>query len=171
MTPILRNLHWLSIPARLEFKILLLRFKCIHNQGPSYLRQLLKFRNPSRTLRFSTQSLIQNSNRPNILYYGERAFAFAAPKLLNSPPKHIKSASSVSNFKAILKTYLIRQHLLDDQWYLCSLSVFIFIIVVIINLLLFIVLIYCKRIEIFKMRTKNVSIIIIIIIIDRKSVV
>ena len=27
MTPILRDLHWLPIPARLEFKILLITFK------------------------------------------------------------------------------------------------------------------------------------------------
>ena len=68
MTPILTDLHWLPIPARLEFKILLLTFKCLHNQGPSYLRELLKFRNPSRTLRSSMQSLLQNSYRPNTLY-------------------------------------------------------------------------------------------------------
>ena len=30
--PILRDLHWLPIPARLEFKILLLKYKCFHNQ-------------------------------------------------------------------------------------------------------------------------------------------
>ena len=115
MTPILRDLHWLPIPARLEFKILLLTFKCLHNQGPSYLRELLKFRNPSRTLRSSKQSLLQNSYRPNTLYYGERAFAFAAPKLWNSIPEHIKAASSLSTFKTALKTYLFRRHLLDDQ--------------------------------------------------------
>ena len=115
MTPILRDLHWLPIPARLEFKILLLTFKCLHNQGPSYLRELLKFRNPSWTLRSSMQSLLQNSYRPNTLYYGERAFAFAAPKLWNSTPEHIKSASSLSTFKTALKTYLFRRHLLDDQ--------------------------------------------------------
>ena len=115
MTPILRDLHWLPIPARLEFKILLLTFKCLHNQGPSYLRELLKFRNPSRTLRSSKQSLLQNSYRPNTLFYGERAFAFAAPKLWNSIPEHIKSASSLLTFKTALKTYLFRRHLLDDQ--------------------------------------------------------
>ena len=115
MTPILRDLHWLPIPARLEFKILLLTFKCLHNQGLSYLRELLKFRNPSRTLHSSKQSLLQNSYPPNTLYYGERAFAFAAPKLWNSIREHIKSASSLSTFKTALKTYLFRRHLLDDQ--------------------------------------------------------
>ena len=123
MTLILRDLYWLPISARLEFKILLLTYKCL-------LCELLKFRNPSRTLRSSMQSLLQNSYRPNTLYYGERAFAFAAPKLWNSIPEHIKSASSLSTFKTALKTYLFRRHLLDDQWYLCSLIALFFIVII-----------------------------------------
>ena len=115
ITPILRDLHWLPIPTRLEFKILLLTYKCLRNQGPSYLCELLKLRNPSRTLRSSMQSLLQNSYRPNTHYYGERAFAFAAPKLWNSIPEHIKSASSLSTFKTALKTYLFRRHFFADQ--------------------------------------------------------
>lgn len=114
MTPILRDLHWLPIPARLEFKILLLTYKCLHNQGPSYLRELLKFPNPSRILRSSMQSLLLKSYRPNTLYYGERSFAFAAPKLWNSIPEHIKSASSLTTFKTALKTYLFRRHFRDE---------------------------------------------------------
>ena len=104
MTPILKDLHWLPIPARLEFKILLLTYKCLHNQGPSYLCELLEFRNPPRTLRSSMRSLLQYTYRPNTLYYGDRAFSFAAPKLWNSIPEHIKSASSLSTFKTALKT-------------------------------------------------------------------
>lgn len=83
MTRILTDFHWLPIPTRLKFKILLLTYKCLHNQGPSYLLELLKFRNPSRSLRPSMKPLLRNSYRPNTLYYGERAFAFAAPKTLN----------------------------------------------------------------------------------------
>ena len=115
MTSILKDLHWLPIPARLEFKILLLTYKCLHNQGPSHLCELLEFRNPPRTLRSSMRSLLQNTYRPYTLYYGERAFSFAAPKLWNSIPDHIKSASSLSTFKTALKTSFFRRHLLDNQ--------------------------------------------------------
>ena len=116
MTSILRDLHWLPIPARLEFKILLLTYKCLHNQGPSYLRELLKFRNPSRTLCSSTQSLLQNSYRPNTLYYGERAFALAAPKLWNSISEHIKSASSRQFLKRHLKlTFFVATFLMTND--------------------------------------------------------
>ena len=70
ITPLLRDLPWLPLPARLEFTILLLTYESLHNQGPFYLHELLEFRNPSRTLRSSIKSLLQNSNRLNTLYYG-----------------------------------------------------------------------------------------------------
>ena len=65
-------------------------------------------------LRSSMQSLLLKSYRPNTLYYGERSFAFAAPKLWNSIPEHIKSASSLTTFKTALKTYLFRRHFRDE---------------------------------------------------------
>ena len=54
MTPIVKDLHWWSILARLEFKILLLTYKCPHNQGPSYLCEPLEFRNPPRNRTHTT---------------------------------------------------------------------------------------------------------------------
>jgi len=95
------------MPARFEFKILLLTHKCLHNQGPSYLRDLLKFGNPSRTLRPSIQSLLHNSYRPTTLYYGERAFAFAAPKLWNAIPEHISQLRLCQLLKRHLKLTFI----------------------------------------------------------------
>ena len=82
MTPVLRDLHWLPIPARLAFKILLLTHKCLRNEGPSSLRELLKFCNPSCPLRSSMQSLLQNSYRLNTLYYEERAFSLHCSKVV-----------------------------------------------------------------------------------------
>ena len=40
ITPVLKDLHWLPIRNRIEFKILLLTFKCMHRCGPLYLREL-----------------------------------------------------------------------------------------------------------------------------------
>ena len=36
-------LHWLSVEQRTEYKLLLLAFKSVNNDGPSYLSDLLKF--------------------------------------------------------------------------------------------------------------------------------
>ena len=39
------ELHWLPIRARIEYKILLLVFKCLHNMAPKYLENLLIIKN------------------------------------------------------------------------------------------------------------------------------
>ena len=51
ITPVLKELHWLPVRKRIEFKILLLAYKCLHGTAPSYLRELLKEYVPPRTLR------------------------------------------------------------------------------------------------------------------------
>ena len=50
-TPVLKELHWLPVRKRIEFKILLLAYKCLHGTAPSYLRELLKEYVPPWTLR------------------------------------------------------------------------------------------------------------------------
>ncbi len=41
VSAILINLHWLPITKRIEFKILLITFKSLHDLGPVYLKELL----------------------------------------------------------------------------------------------------------------------------------
>ena len=38
------ELHWLPIRARIEYKILLLVFKCLHSMAPKYLEILFKYK-------------------------------------------------------------------------------------------------------------------------------
>ena len=33
ISPVLRDLHWLKIDERIDYKVLLLVFKCLHNEG------------------------------------------------------------------------------------------------------------------------------------------
>ena len=56
ITPVLKDLHWLPIRKRIEFKILLLTFKCMQGCAPLYLRELLVKQANTRTLRSNTQS-------------------------------------------------------------------------------------------------------------------
>lgn len=41
ITPVLSSLHWLPVVFRIQFKMLLLVFKSLHNLAPSYLTDLL----------------------------------------------------------------------------------------------------------------------------------
>ena len=44
----LKELHWLPIHHRIDFKVLTLVFKCIHGLAPSYLAELIKPKKQSR---------------------------------------------------------------------------------------------------------------------------
>ena len=59
ITPILANLHWLPIPQRIEFKIVLMVFKALHGLAPGYLRELLVCHEAPRSLRSNDQALLQ----------------------------------------------------------------------------------------------------------------
>ena len=37
VTPLLRDLHWLRVPERIEFKLPVLVFRCLHGTAPAYL--------------------------------------------------------------------------------------------------------------------------------------
>ena len=108
ITPVLKDLHWLLIRKRIEFKILLLTFKCMQGCAPLYLRELLVKQANTRTLRSNTKNLLQIP-LTNLKRFGDRAFCAYAPRLWNELPDNIKAADSVQNFKKQLKTLLFRK--------------------------------------------------------------
>ena len=70
ITPVLKELHWLPVRKRIEFKILLLAYKCLHETAPSYLREMLKEYVPPQTLRSISKNLLcelrTNMNIPTV---------------------------------------------------------------------------------------------------------
>ena len=46
--------HWLPVSKRIKFKILLLTFKALHQQSPTYIQDLMTRYLPSRSLRSSS---------------------------------------------------------------------------------------------------------------------
>ena len=107
ITPVLKELHWLPVRKRIEFKILLLAYKCLHGTAPSYLREMLKEYVPPRTLRSTSKNLLCEP-RTNMKTYGDRSFSACAPKLWNQLPNNIRAAGSVAIFKRQLKTHLFK---------------------------------------------------------------
>ena len=99
ITPVLKDLHWLPIRKRIEFKILLLTFKCMQGCAPLYLRELLVKQANTRTLRSNTKNLLQIP-LTNLKRFGDRAFCAYAPRLWNELPENIKKQ---------LKTLLFRK--------------------------------------------------------------
>ena len=47
ITPLLKELNWLPVHARIEYKVIVLTFKCLNNLAPSYLADLLTHYRPA----------------------------------------------------------------------------------------------------------------------------
>ncbi len=108
VTPMLMELHWLPIDRRVQFKILVLTFKCLHGLAPQYLSELVVTYNPARNLRSADRLLLE---QPRVrTKVGERAFSHAAPSLWNRLPLSVRQCTSVEQFKGTLKTHFFREH-------------------------------------------------------------
>ena len=56
ITPVLKDLHWLPVHSRIQYKVLLLVYKTRHGLAPNYISELLELYRPSRALRSATDS-------------------------------------------------------------------------------------------------------------------
>ena len=96
----MKNLHWLKVKERIEFKVLLLVYKTLTGISPEYATTLINYNHISGTRAPSlSPSLIKTSN-------GKRAFQHLAPILWNNLPSEIKCIQDISLFKKRLKAYL-----------------------------------------------------------------
>ncbi len=103
-TPTLQSLHWLPVKCRIKFKVLLLVFKCLNRMAPSYLTELLQFRDHQ-----SSKDSLLLVPRTECTTFGDRDFSVYGPRQWNKLPKHIRERYSVDSFKPSLKTYLFAQ--------------------------------------------------------------
>ena len=105
ITPILKELHWLPISFRIQFKLLLLAFRAHIMGEPVYLSQLLLRYIPTRALRSSNKSFL-TLPKLRLKTYGCRSFQYSASILWNNLPDDIRTCSELSVFKGLLKTHL-----------------------------------------------------------------
>ena len=107
ITPILNSLHWLPVKFRIEFKILLLVFKCLHGLSPYYLSELVNVRTQCHYNFKSTGGVLLKYPPGRMLAtLGSRAFSSVAPVLWNNLPADIRNVNTQSLFKTKLKTFL-----------------------------------------------------------------
>ena len=103
ITPLLQELHWLPVHARIEYKVIFLTFKCLNNLAPTYLADLITLYHPTRCLRSADKRLLMlpPSGKKR---FKNRSFAYAAPLLWNKLPEHMRLMENLSQFKTSLKT-------------------------------------------------------------------
>ena len=105
ITPVLRQLHWLPVEVRIEFKVLVMTFKCIHNFAPPYLCQMIRPYTPARDLRTADQMLLCVPFTQSE-FIRNNVFGHVGPALFNRLPYQIRRSPSLEIFKNRLKTYL-----------------------------------------------------------------
>jgi len=104
VTHTLRELHWLHIQTRINFKICLLKYWVHTNSSPSYVSSLVtpcSSLQSRRSLRSSSQAdfVVTRSLRK----FGNRGCALAGPANWNKLPNFIRKSASLSPSKINLK--------------------------------------------------------------------
>ncbi|XP_071348004.1 uncharacterized protein [Trachinotus anak] len=110
VTPLLIELHWLPVAARIKFKSLMLAYKVVSGTAPTYLNALVQEYASSRPLRSSTERRLA---LPPIRSRQSKLFSHVVPRWWNALPLPTRAGASLSNFKRLLKTQLFREHLLS----------------------------------------------------------
>jgi len=110
ITPLLRELHWLKVPERIQFRLCVLAYRCLIGTAPSYLAETLHLTTDvgsRRRLRSaSTSTLVIPSTRRTTLDDG--VFTVTAARAWNGLPSSLRSVPSLLQFRRDLKTALFQ---------------------------------------------------------------
>ena len=103
--PILKELHWLPIQQRSNFKIILLTFKALHGFTATYISELISIKIVSRELHNNKGlPLMEHTHNST---FGERAFSDTAPKLWNKLSFAIRNIDNINRFIKRVKNSFI----------------------------------------------------------------
>jgi len=98
--PLLRELHWLKVPERIQYRLCVLTHRCLHGTAPPYIAETLQLTTEvdarCRLRSASTSTLIVPSTRRLIL--GDRAFPVAAACAWNTL-RSVRSTPSLAGFR------------------------------------------------------------------------
>ena len=115
--PLLRDLHWLRVLQRIEFRLAILFYRCLNGKAPPYLADgLQRVADISSRSRLRSEStLFLNIPRSKHSTIGDRAFPVAAAKVWNSLPPSVKFSPSMLQFQRAMKTELFRRSYGDER--------------------------------------------------------
>jgi hypothetical protein len=107
ITSAMKELHWLPINQRIQYKLCLMMHSIHTQQCPDYMRDLV-----STTAALATRTGLRSASglsywKPRVrTKFGERAFGFSGPAAWNSLPTHLQTTTNTNTFKRLLKTHL-----------------------------------------------------------------
>ena len=106
INPVLRDLYWLPIAQRVDFKLATIVFKVRLLHQPKYLAALLTDYEPSRTLRSTNKQYLCIPRSRTVL--ASRRFSSAAPVIWNGLPLDIRTCDKLDCFRRKLKTHFFK---------------------------------------------------------------
>ena len=98
VAPLLKELHWVPVKHRFQYKLVTLAFRHFDGILPPYLSSSLCTCQPSRSLRYSTERL-RIIPKTNLKTFGESSFGYIAPALELAAGRH-ESFSLPPNFQS-----------------------------------------------------------------------
>jgi len=104
ITEILASLHWLPIKARISYKINMLVYKCLNEDGPQYLKELLVKRSDNNSRLDNSDLLVVPKIKCST--FGGRSFRYVAPVEWNKLSPQLRKSKTLVIFKRDLKTEL-----------------------------------------------------------------
>ena len=113
VTPLLQQLHWLSVPERVTFKLCVMVYRCLHGISPEYFsedfRLVSEIYSRQRLRSASSTNVVVPATRRSSL--GDHAFPVAGDRAWNALLPSVTSAPSLSSFRQLVKTFLFQRKL------------------------------------------------------------
>ena len=118
VTQLLRELHWLPVEKRIDYKILMMAFKAQNEPDyPIYMKDMLtsqmSVHTSTRSMR--PQQKFRLLNPKTKMKSGERAYSKAAPQLWNILHHGVRASDTVPIYKSALKTTLYHRWLTEKN--------------------------------------------------------
>ena len=114
ITPLLHELKWLPIKARIEMKATKTAHTAFHNSTPIYLNKLVSKRLESKySLRNASTCYLHVPYSKS--KFGDRAFSNYAPKLLNALPYNLNNIHTKCLQKSRLFEYYFKKSYTDKN--------------------------------------------------------
>jgi len=121
VTPMLWDVHWLRTLKRIDFKLVVLTYRCLHGLVPWYLSDYIHRVADSNRRRLHSSSSSQLVIwRTQLSTVGDREFLVAGSRLWNSLPSDVTSASTLTVFETTSKLISFLDHFLPNCFRLFS---------------------------------------------------
>lgn len=102
----LSALNLMSVVQLINFRTLILIYKIVNGQAPSYLTQKIKFRSANQNMILRNANEICPSNM--IKYCSQNSLLYRGVKLFNSLPDEIKTEENITKFQSSLRDFIIQ---------------------------------------------------------------